>query len=264
MQGRLLASFALGASLWLGSSVQAFAANPPQPTATGAILPALTHATAFTFPEPVRLLYALDGEVKKFSYQAQGELLWKQDGHHYEARLQVGVPLLGERTRSSTGSITPVGLAPLRFVDTWRKEVAADFDQANHRASFSGNNPEVALETAAQDQLSVILQITGMLAATPSHYPPGTTLALQTIGLHGAEVWVFTVDGAEKVHLPNDTLGHMGTMDSLRLTRTPRLPSGQKVELWLSPSMGYLPVRLKITQASGDFIDQRLRGVETP
>ena len=249
---RLLACLALGATLWLGAAT------------AEATLPALTHATAFTFPQPVRLLYALDGEVKKFSYQAQGELLWTQDGHHYQARLQVGAPLLGERTRTSTGSITPVGLAPLRFVDTWRKEVAADFDQANHRASFSGNTPGVALETAAQDQLSVIVQIAGMLAASPSHYPLGTSLALQTVGLHGAEVWVFTVDGAEKIHFPNSTLGNMGSMDSLRLTRTPHLASGQKVELWLAPSLGYLPVRLKITQAGGDFIDQRLRGIEAP
>lgn len=260
MQRRLLACVALGASLWLGLG-NAFATNSLQPTAPESSVPALTHASAFTFPKPVRLVYALDGEVKKFNYQAEGELLWKQDGRHYEARLQVSVPLLGTRTRTSNGSITPGGLEPLRFVDTWRKEVTVDFDQGNHRASFSGNNPGVALETAAQDQLSVILQIAGMLAATPSHYPPGTALALQTLGLHGAEVWVFTVDGTEKIHLPNDSLG---TLDSLRLTRTPRLASGQKVELWLAPSLGYLPVRLKITQASGDFIDQRLRGVEAP
>ncbi|MEO6856066.1 MAG: DUF3108 domain-containing protein [Rhodoferax sp.] len=255
MQRRRLAGVALGAALWRGSvSALAAEASPP----------ALAHATAFTFPEPVRLLYALDGEVKKFNYQAQGELLWTQDGQHYEARLQINVPLLGQRARTSTGSITPEGLAPLRFVDTWRKQVAVDFDQAQHRASFSGDNPAVALEPAAQDQLSVILHIAGLLAATPSRYPPGSTLALQTLGLHGAEVWVFTVDGAEKIQLPNATLGQAGTMDTLRLTRTPRQASDQKVELWLAPRMAYLPVRLKITQANGDFIDQRLRGVEAP
>jgi Protein of unknown function (DUF3108) len=152
---------------------------------------------------------------------------------------------LGSRTRTSTGNITPEGLAPQRFSDKWRSEVAAHFDQQNHRASFSANTPDVALQTAAQDQLSVILQIAGILAAEPAKYPPAATLAIQTVGPKDADVWIFTVGATEKIYVPH------GTID-------------QKVEVWLAPSMGYLPVRLKITNANGDYIDQQLRGVEKP
>jgi len=42
-------------------------------------------------------------------------------------------------------------------------------------------------------------------------------------------------------------------------TTTPRLPFGDKVEVWLAPELGYLPVRLKLTQAGGDFADMQLR-----
>lgn len=38
----------------------------------------------------------------------------------------------------------------------------------------------------------------------------------------------------------------------------------QKAELWLAPDMGYLPVRIKITQANGDFADLRLRSSGPP
>ena len=55
-----------------------------------------------------------------------------------------------------------------------------------------------------------------------------------------------------------------GGIDTLKLTRKPRKPFDQQVELWLAPGMGYLPVRLKITNANGDYIDQQLRGVEKP
>ncbi|MBC7682689.1 MAG: DUF3108 domain-containing protein, partial [Ferruginibacter sp.] len=136
---------------------------PPEPPASAASAPTpavpLTHATLFAFPDPVRLLYALTGESKKLQYSARGELLWQQDGQRYEATLQASMLFLGSRTRTSTGSITPEGLAPQRFSDKWRTEVAAHFDQSNHRASFSANTPDVVLQTAAQDQLSVLLQI---------------------------------------------------------------------------------------------------------
>jgi hypothetical protein len=218
----------------------------------------LTHATLFVFPDPVRLLFELTGESKKLRYSARGELLWKQDGQHYEATLQASMLFLGSRTRTSTGSITPEGLAPLRFSDKWRSEVAAHFDQQNHRASFSANTPDAVLQTAAQDQLSVVLQIAGILAAEPAHYPAGATLAIQTIGPKDADLWIFTVEGPEKIYVPN------GGIDTLKLTRNPRKEFDQKVELWLAPGMGYLPVRLKITNANGDYIDQQLRGVEKP
>ena len=232
---------------------------PSEPAASAPVSPVpLTHATLFAFPDPVRLLYALTGEAKKLHYSASGELLWKQDGHSYEATLQASMLFLGARTRTSTGSITPEGLAPQRFSDKWRTEVAAHFDQQNRRASFSANTPDVVLQTAAQDQLSVILQIAGILAAEPAKYPPAASIAIQTIGPKDADLWVFTVEGPEKIHVPN------GSMDTLKLTRNPRKEFDQKVELWLAPGMGYLPVRLKITNANGDYIDQQLRGVEKP
>ncbi|BDT70183.1 hypothetical protein os1_43760 [Comamonadaceae bacterium OS-1] len=236
---------------------------PPEPPASAASAPAppavpLTHATQFAFPDPVRLLYALTGESKKLHYSARGELLWKHDGHAYEATLQASMLFLGSRTRTSVGSITPEGLAPQRFSDKWRTEVAAHFDQANHRASFSANTPDVVLQTAAQDQLSVVLQLAGILAADPAAYPPAASIAVQTIGPKEGDLWIFSVEGPEKIYLPYDSL------DTLKLIRKPRKEFDQKVEIWLAPAMGYLPVRLKITNANGDYVDQQLRGVEKP
>nr|WP_315188259.1 DUF3108 domain-containing protein [uncultured Albidiferax sp.] len=240
---------------------------PPEPPASAVSAPApapattavpLTHATQFAFPEPVRLLYALAGESKKLRYNARGELLWQHDGQTYQATLQASMLFLGSRTRTSVGSITPEGLAPQRFSDKWRTEVAAHFDQANHRASFSANTPDVVLQTAAQDQLSVVLQIAGILAADPAAYPPAATIAIQTIGPKDADLWIFAVEGPEHIYVPS------GGIDTLKLTRKPRKPFDQQVELWLAPGMGYLPVRLKITNANGDYIDQQLRGVEKP
>jgi hypothetical protein len=74
----------------------------------------------------------------------------------------------------------------------------------------------------------------------------------------GADRWTFTVEAPETLHLP------AGELDTLKLQRLPRRDYDQKAELWLAPSMGYLPVRIKITQANGDYADLRLRASSPP
>jgi hypothetical protein len=64
------------------------------------------------------------------------------------------------------------------------------------------------------------------------------------------------VDNEETLNLP------YGDLPSVKLLRTPRRDFDQRIELWLAPSLGYLPVRLRITNANGDFVDQLLRSVE--
>ena len=53
-------------------------------------------------------------------------------------------------------------------------------------------------------------------------------------------------------------------MATLKLTRKPRREYDQKVEVWFAPSLGFLPVRNRITQANGDFVDQQLKSVARP
>ena len=39
---------------------------------------------------------------------------------------------------------------------------------------------------------------------------------------------------------------------------------GEDLELWLGTDMGYLPVRIRLTQANGDFADLSLSHHDTP
>ena len=55
-----------------------------------------------------------------------------------------------------------------------------------------------------------------------------------------------------------------GSLDTLKLTRAPRREYDQKVEIWLAPALSYLPSRIRITQTSGDFIDQQWRATAGP
>jgi hypothetical protein len=215
-------------------------------------------ATAFSIPGSIRLSYNVTGESKRQPWNALGELLWRHDGMAYEARLEVSAFLIGARTQTSAGRITAEGLAPARFTDKSRTEVAAHFDRERARIVFSANTPEAALMAGAQDRLSVFLQLGAMIAGEPSRYPQGTSISIQTVGPREAETWVFTVDGEEKINLPT------GETAAVKLTRNPRRDFDMKAELWLMPAMGYLPVRPRLTQQNGDYLDQQLHSADRP
>jgi hypothetical protein len=218
----------------------------------------LTEDTLFKAPASALLSYTMQGQSKGLTYWANGELLWQQDGQRYDARLEVSAFLVGSRTQTSTGTLGPDGLMPTRFGDKTRSELAAHFQRDKNIISFSANTPNVPLLKGAQDRLSVIIQLGALLAGDPQRYPTGTMLSFQTASQREAEVWQFSVEKEEILQLP------YGTVQSVKLNRTPRREFDQRIEVWLSPELGYLPVRLRVTNANGDWVDQSLKRVEKP
>ena len=222
-------------------------AQPPaEPEASPRAVPPAFNSQKLS--DSVRLSYVV--KSSKFPFPLSGELLWRNQGSAYSARLRYSI--LGQtRMQTSQGSITPTGLAPERFADTYRSEVAAHFNHVQGKVTFSANTPDAELLPGAQDRLSVLVQLGALVASAPERYTPGSTLSLQTVGSRSADVWLFTVIQSETLDLPG------GSVQGLRLERNPRQPYDQKVEVWLSPELGYLPARVRITEANGDSIDQQ-------
>ena len=226
-------------------AAEPLAAATPQPPIPASVQP--------TVPGSARISYKV--EANKFPFSANAELLWQQDGKRYNAQLAFSA--FGQtRMQTSRGEIIPSGLAPLRFSDKYRSEVAAHFNREYGKVTFSANTPDVPLQPGAQDRLSVLLQLAALIANDPEHYAPATTLSIQTIGPRDADTWLFTVGSEEKIKLPG------GELMALKLERKPRQEFDQKVELWLAPTQAYLPVRIRITEANGDFIDQQWLATE--
>lgn len=212
---------------------------------------------SYRVPGAATLQYEVRGS--KFPYQLSAELLWQHDGNRYDARLNFQAGFLPVMRQTSRGEITAQGLAPTRFSDKKRSEVAAHFVREQGKVTFSANTPDAPLLDGAQDRLSVLLQLAAMMAGNPEAYPPASTLALPVVGPRDADLWLFTVESTETLALPG------GAQAALKLLRNPRREFDQKVELWLAPSLGYLPVRVRITDTNDDFLDQQWRsGQPTP
>ena len=237
-------------------------AQPPQPPPTPEppvpLRPpresALTLGTV-AVPPPTRLLYR--GESNKFPFRVSGELVWRQDGLGYDARLTMSAFVLSW-VYTSRGELGAQGLLPLRYSEKQRSEVAAHFERDKGRISFSANTPAVPLLTGAQDFLSVMLQLASVIGGEPARYPVATAITVQVAGPRDAEVWLFTVEREETLRLPG---GEQGT---LKLVRHPRRQFDQEVAIWLAPAMNWLPVRLRITEHNGDYLDQKWESSQAP
>ncbi len=238
------------------------AANAPAPSASDAATPP-TVQTFETPPQPgtheptinadavpasVKLVYKVDSN--KFPYILRSELLWQRTENTYQARLSFSA-FAQSRVQTSRGQISNVGLAPERFSDKYRSEVAAHFNHERGLVTFSANTPDAKLQPGAQDRLSVLVQLAALVASAPNRFPPNTTLTIQTIGPRDADLWLFTFAGQELLELPG------GSVPGIKLERNPRQLYDQKVELWLAPSLNYLPGRIRITEANGDYFDQK-------
>jgi hypothetical protein len=223
--------------------------SAPHPPATPK--PSAARTSVFAIPGSMVLHYQVTAHTRGLVLNAQGQLHWHHDGNEYDARLELNGPLLPSRVQQSTGRITAEGLAPLRFSDKARSEEAAHFQREEGKVSFSSNRPDAPLTPGAQDRLSVVIQLGAMIAGKPENFAPGTAISIQTANTRDAEVWQFTVEGEETLRLPG------GELSALKLVRNPRKEFDQKIELWLAPGMAYVPVRLRLTQPNGDWVDQQ-------
>lgn len=207
-------------------------------------------------PPSAVLQFEAKGAAKGFQYSAKAKLSFKTDGLSYQAKQEVSAFLVGSRAQSSSGRITPHGLAPQRFVDQARKERSAQIDTAQGRISYSGDNEAQPASAGVQDRLSIFLQLASMIAAGPERYPKGSSIAINVTSASSTDVWTFVVEGPETLELP------AGSKQTLRLSRQPRKHQDQSAHLWLAPDMQYLPVRIRLEQANGDFADLQLQSAE--
>lgn len=235
-------------------------ASPLAASSAAAAAAEVQHAKKVSYAGAVRLLYDGRGEEKGYiKYAASGELLWQPDAMQYSARLELSTFGFRVRTWTSKGELTDGGLQPTRFGDKPRgAEQATHFQRDKGIISFSANNPDVPLQPGAQDKLSALLQLSAMVAGDPDRYPAGSTISFQAADAHRAEVWGFKLGSTEPLDLPG------GLLAAIKLTKEPTVEFDQRIEVWLAPTLQYLPVRLRITEANGAFADLMWRKSQKP
>lgn len=244
--------------------------NAPSPPATPATeLPLDAQITNMKPPRDA----ATQGAAQEFAFPAAGQfkfnaiqvkgvqtqtgfgtLDWATDGTTYQLQLESKAAFISLLRQTSVGRLSASGLQPERFSDKRfnRSERATHFQRDKGIISFANNKPDAPLLSGAQDQISFMMQLAGIIGGNPQQMLNQRSVSLQVANSDDADTWVFAIEGEEKVVLP------AGTTLALHLVRYPRKEFDRKVELWLAASLDYMPVRLKQTEQNGDTVDLQL------
>jgi len=178
---------------------------------------------------------------------ASGEawLTWQPtEQGRYTLRLEGRVAGLTMLDWVSQGAIDSAGIAPERFAirRRGRDTQAANFQREAGKITFSGPTHEVPLLPGVQDRVSWMVQLAAVMEASPALRVPGAQVTLLVIGARGgAALWRFVVAGADPV----------GGTAAVRLVHDSERVHDTRVEVWLDPARGHLPLRAVLTPREG-------------
>jgi hypothetical protein len=211
-------------------------ANPPPAAASG---PA---PAAFDWPPSTRLSYDLVGYYRGPAY-GNAKVEWLREGPRYQVRLEVRIPPIGGRRMLSDGLLGPNGLMPRRYDEetdvalreTMRQTVLFEADRivlANKKV----NDPLPGV----QDTASQFVQMTWLFLTKPELLQVGRSVDFPLALPRRVGLWTYDVAEQVDLQLP------FGEVKAFHLVPRPgnRRPKEWTLEVWIAPSLQYLPAKI--------------------
>lgn len=235
------------------------AASAPQATASAPLAAASALATAdaraAAWPPSTKIFYTLGGNYRG-ALHGTASFEWLRSGDDYQLFLRMH-SLITQEYRSR-GRVAGGWLQPARYEEQGVRGVTAvNFNRDADTLSFSSVTDVLPLPAHVQDTASTIMQLAGMLATQPALFSDGASVPMQVARPRGLDRWEFEVVGYEQLQTGQ------GPLWAWHVRRVPRKTRGDiGVDLWLSPQLQSLPVRIRLTQAEDVYLDLLLDKAE--
>ena len=219
--------------------------------------PAAAASTPFEWPPSTRLSYTLTGDFRG-PVQGQAQVEWLRMGTRYQVNLDISVgptfaPLMSRRI-TSEGEITASGLQPRRYDeetrvvlrDTRRLTIWLDADRVRLPAGA-----ELPRPAGVQDSASQFVQMTWLFTQQPDLLQAGRSVEIPLALPRRVEPWIYDVLETETLNTP------AGPVQAVHVKprRDGKAGSELTAELWVAPSLQYLPVRILIRQDAQSYVD---------
>jgi len=160
--------------------------------------------------------------------------------------------LRGTTRRTSRGMVTPEGLRPVEFTDerTGRNTARASFDWKAKTVTlqYKGDPRTEPLPPNAHDRLAFVVDF--------AFAPQRKEVVFDLFDGRGQSHHVYTNGGADRVKVP------LGEFDAVRFFRGSA--DDDRSEVWLAKELGYLPVRVLVTEKDGTRYEQAATKITTP
>jgi Protein of unknown function (DUF3108) len=188
---------------------------------------------------------------------APGTIHWTSNAKGYEMIVSVPLPFVGPFVYSSHGRIDAFGLAPDQYSEKrgHRAEDIAIFNRTDKKIGFTRTPDTLPLPDGAQDRFSMVMQLASLVRGDPSAYTPGVTRQFFVVDNNSGENWPVETIGDETIRTDQ------GYLETRHFKRLPRHDGDlRRIDVWLAPSLGWLPARIVQTEPNGTQFELVWRG----
>jgi hypothetical protein len=199
--------------------------------------------------------YQLEGSFRG-PVQGRAQVAWLRSGTRYQVHLEASVDPIFERRIVSEGELTEHGLAPRRFEGEQRVLMRAPkrwVQQFWPDRIVLPNGHEVEPLPGTQDEASQYVQLTWLFTTQPQLLKVGTSVEIPLLINQRLDRWVYDIKEVQQLHLP------FGVVDAYYIKPRREAKGGVlTAEIWIAPTLQYLPVRIFIRQDEVTWIDLKL------
>ncbi|MGH6627766.1 MAG: DUF3108 domain-containing protein [Burkholderiaceae bacterium] len=215
-------------------------------------------ATAYldSWPADTRLSYRLGGDFRG-ELHGSARVQWQREAQRYQVRIEIDIGWLASVAMTSQGEVMPDGLFPRAYEEQLPgKRRNALLDESSITL---GNGSKVARPEGVQDTASQFVELAHQFATGRKALETGGQLSVWLARPGGVDLWTYDVVEQLTLQLPL-----LGPVQAFHLKPRPiAKPRGNiTAELWLAPSLQYLPVRIRIQMGEASFVDLLAERIE--
>jgi hypothetical protein len=213
----------------------------------------------YNLPPSAELSYSIKARQSGMAIDGDATVSWNVAANKYSVTTETRAMMVGKILDArSEGAIDQYGLAPVQFTEKrFRKDpTSTSFSRGDKLIRFSESAATYPIVGGEQDRTSAIWQLIAVARAAPAKFKVGSDWTFFVAGRRDAEPWSFKVVKQESIQTP------LGQLAAVHIVKAPPPDStDQQVDIWLAPSLEWYPVRLRYTDADGDFVEQFLEKI---
>jgi hypothetical protein len=186
-------------------------------------------------------------------WSGEAEMAWQLKGDRYSMKVEAGISVVVTRVNlvalQSEGSLGDTGFAPSLMTEKRRGRPPTATHFRDGHITFSASQQAFDQAAGAQDKATIPLQLAAIARADSGQLADG--IDIQVAEDKDASVFQFVLLGQEQLHT------RLGKIQAWRLSRPPKPGAyASRLDIWLAPAHGWLPVQISNIEASGAVTTQ--------
>jgi hypothetical protein len=208
------------------------------------------------WPADTRVSYRMTGYFRGDLY-GSGRVQWQRAQDRYQVRVELLAALVFRVSMTSQGQVTDAGLVPGDYEEQMpgrRQGVVFEAETLRFQDGARQLKPYAVQDTASQ-----FVELTRRFSSGREILAVGSQVQVWLARPSGMALWTYDVVAEDTLQTPE-----LGPVQAFHLRPRPIAnPRGViTAELWFAPALQYLPVRVRISLGSENFVDLMVERIE--